>query len=738
MLSRIPAPRGIAAVAALAVVTLLPDARLRDGQAAGPLVPGPSATLAIKANETRQIAAKPLLEAEAAAREADHVSRFDSAIAPSRDYIVSDKDADLIADAVAAYAKRKADEANTLRGQISDAAGRKLIDWYRLRSGLGTAAEVRAFQDANPAWPDQDLLQRRYEEALFGEGGTAQAIKTDFKETEPENGVGFAALASAYLAEGNEAKARELAQRGWREFSFPNAVEAPFLQRFGKLLTEADHKWRFDRLLIDEVRWASERNSRVAAARRLLPLLGDAEKAKAEARLAVFTSAKNARKLMAALPAETAADWGLAYQRVQHLRRLKKNEDAWKILLTAPTDKDQIVSPDGWWLQRRAAAYGALQADKYQIAFDLVRDAGPLSTNPLNDQTFLAGWIAFRYLNDPKQAQPFFSANEANADGPLSRARALYWLGRTEEALKNRAKAAEYFRASAAYGDTFHGHLSREKLGRDAPPLTFAPPTSPTRAQINAFNALDAVQATVIAAKSGLDARIVRAFIRQLNRHFETEAEVAMVAHLAEALGDTQMAVRVGKSGIARGLNLLHYSYPIHAFPAYEALREPPEPSLLLGLARQESEFNGTIMSGAGARGILQVMPITARHVCRDYKIKCDIPRLMRDPSYNAMLASAYVGDRMADVNGSYILALTSYNAGPGRTRQWLRQFGDPRDPKVDPIDWIHRIPFEETRDYVQKVLSNVQIYRARLGDNEKKSIAQDLTRARRVAGAAR
>ena len=122
-------------------------------------------------------------------------------------------------------------------------------------------------------------------------------------------------------------------------------------------------------------------------------------------------------------------------------------------------------------------------------------------------------------------------------------------------------------------------------------------------------------------------------------------------------------------------------------------------------------------MSGAGARGILQVMPVTAKHVCRDYKIKCDIPRLMKDPAYNTMLGSAYISDRMAEFSGSYVLTLAGYNAGPGRAREWIKEFGDPRDGKVDPIDWIHRIPFEETREYVQKVLSNIQVYRARLGD---------------------
>jgi soluble lytic murein transglycosylase len=190
-----------------------------------------------------------------------------------------------------------------------------------------------------------------------------------------------------------------------------------------------------------------------------------------------------------------------------------------------------------------------------------------------------------------------------------------------------------------------------------------------------------------------------------------------MVAHLADALGDTQMGVRIAKAAVARGLNMMTYAYPIHPMPAYQPLRPPPEPAVLLGIARQESEFNTNTMSGAGARGLLQVMPITAQHICTDYRLKCEIDRLVKDPAYNAMMASAYIGDRMDEFAGSYVLTLAGYNAGPGRARQWIREFGDPRDPKVDPIDWINRIPFEETREYVQKVLANIQIYRARLGD---------------------
>ena len=259
--------------------------------------------------------------------------------------------------------------------------------------------------------------------------------------------------------------------------------------------------------------------------------------------------------------------------------------------------------------------------------------------------------------------------------------------------------------------------------------LDITPPAAPTEEEIARFNSSDAIRAAVLVRKAGLDVNLARGFLSHQRYYLKSEAEVAMVAHLAEALGDTQMAVRIGKTAIGRGMNLVYYAYPIHSLPAYTPLRQPPEPAVIFGIARQESEFNSLTMSGAGARGILQVMPVTAKHVCRDYKLKCDIPRLMKDPAYNTMLGSAYISDRMAEFSGSYVLTLAGYNAGPGRAREWIKEFGDPRDGKVDPIDWIHRIPFEETREYVQKVLSNIQVYRARLGEANAVRLNADLKR---------
>jgi len=646
-----------------------------------------------------------------------HKGRYDAAIAGVRDLQVAEAEATRIRDAVKAIGGADLPRGKQLRDQLSNDISRKLVDWYLYRGGYGTATEIRAFAAANPDWPDQALLQKRAEEALFNSSASASEVKAFFAEVPPATGVGLGALATALAAGNSATEAKALAARAWVEYEIPTSQEGTFLKKVGSLLTEADHKRRLDRQLLTEARSAGERKDRATVIRRTIALLSATEKKKAEARLAVFLRAKNSGQLMAKLPPEAVAkEWGLAVQKAQMLRRQNKDAQAWKILLAAP-ESTLKVKPDGWWEERRASAYAALREGNAKTAYALVRDPSQLSVNSENAAHFLAGWLALRHLKEPKLAEGHFQALVKSADGPLTRARAYYWHARAIEALGEEAKARESYKKAAEYVDTFHGQLARLKLDPQARALKITAPAAPTSAEIARFNGLDTVRAAVIAHKAGLDRALVRVFLGHIRTQLTSEAEFAMLAHLAEALDDTQTSVRIGKAGIARGLNLIYYAYPIHKLPAYRPLRQPAETALILGLARQESEFGAGSISHAGARGILQVMPGTARHICRDYKLKCDVVRLLRDASYNTMLGSAYIADRMDEFSGSYILSLAGYNAGPGRAREWIREFGDPREKHIDPIDWIHRIPITETREYVQKVLSNVQIYRARLGD---------------------
>jgi soluble lytic murein transglycosylase len=667
--------------------------------------------------------------------EQKQLDRLGTALAPLLTAEPSAADAKRLNDAVAAVRSQNLDRFNDAKNSISDPVGRKLADWIRLRAGLGEPAEYETFLKDNPLWPSRQMLIQRLEEALFTNGGSSSAIKGYFAGQEPQTGAGTAALASAYLAEGNTEKARRLAAKTWREMTIPPALEKGFLVRFGKLLTPADHKWRFDRLVTDDVRFAGNRADRVAAARRLIPVLPQSEQKRATARLAVFDKAANAHALMGALSGHEG-DTGLTFHRAQILRKAGKIEEASDLILAVPPDPKKIAELDEWWAERRELAYGALKLGKMKLAYRLVKDAGPLSVNPLKEQTFMAGWIAFRYLNDAATAEKHFQDMAKAADGPLSRAKAEYWLGRVEAARGDKAGAAKHYRLAAQNTDTFHGLLAMQMLQPGRTSLELTPPAYPSPQQIRKFISTDATKALVLAAKAKLSRLYTRSFLVALHSATSDEAEAGMVAYVARALGDPQMSLRIGKVAVAKGQNLLTYAYPVTAFPGYKPLRKPPELALLLGLARQETEFDSQIVSGAGAKGLLQLMPGTARHVCSDYKIKCQLSKLLSDTRYNVTLASAYIADRMEDFDGSYVLGLTGYNAGPGRARQWIRENGDPRDPRVDTIDWIERIPITETRDYVTKVLANIQIYRARLGDGKGAlRLQQDLIRAPDQAG---
>ena len=651
----------------------------------------------------------------------DLITSLDAAISPARDHTPSAEDTERLATAFKSL--RDVITARSIAAEIKDPVGQKLVDWALLRDGQGSAAEIRAFLDANPAWPNRHLLIQRMEEQIFLKGGEARDIIKLFSAEPPQTGIGRAALASAELASGNESAARELAAAVWRAGEVPVAFEVGFAERFGRLLSADDHRRRFNHYLVDASRWTNDRNRRAEIARRVIKFLPESEQKQAQARLAVYQRARNADALMSAAikersEANASRDWGFEFQHIDWHRQRGRHEQVWTLLASAPTDRPTAINPDQWWLVRRASAYSALAAGKDRIAYNLVTESGDLGTEALKDQAFLAGFIALRHLKDAHSAEAHFQALLGAADGPLSRGKAGYWLARTYDALNDPVRRKQALQAAALSWDTFYGQIAQLTLEPDRVAFNIAPPGLPNEAQARAFNDNELVKAVVLARKSGLPPHFARLFLIRLAQDFSSDAELAMTAHLAEAIGDAQMAVRIGKSGVARGFNLAYYAYPINAMPEFEPLRPSPEPALMLAIARQESEFNTVILSNAGARGLMQVMPTTAQQICKDYRIKCEIDRLTSDPSYNLMLGTAYIGDQIDQFGGSYILAIAAYNAGPGRARRWLREFGDPRRPNVDPIDWIHRIPFEETRDYVKKVLSNLQVYRARLGGN--------------------
>ncbi|MEC9368604.1 MAG: lytic transglycosylase domain-containing protein [Pseudomonadota bacterium] len=647
---------------------------------------------------------------------------------PVVDFKLSDGDKDSLKAAIrASYAGGYA-EARAAIKTISDRSARKVAQWYYYRSKGSDAApeDIEKFRIDNPDWPNGDKLRANAELSLLKGKGEAKKVIDFFAASPPATGAGMAALGTALLAQGDKARATMLIRAAWRSRDLDEDVEALLLSRFSDILVPADHKARVDRLLL------ADRAKLVEAVTRTAKLLDENDRKKIDARVAVVRRSSKAEDLLKAISAEAQQnDTGFYFSRIQHLCRQDKSEEAWKLLVSAPSEPEQLVSLEDWWIERRVNCRAALDAGKPQLAYDIVKGHGPIKGEPYEEAQFLAGWIALRYLNKPELAFEHFVALRTAATDADVISRAEYWLGRTARARKNAAEAEEHFRKAATYPLTYYGQLAVQALNPAPAKLALAPNPIPTADEAARFAARDSVRAIRIAHEAGLEA-LAPFFYQQLARTLKSPGEAILLAELARRIDDIHDSVRLAKIALNYGLPTGHYAYPVGVLPDYKRVTGEVESALLHALSRQESEFNPRARSPVGARGLMQLMPRTARMVAKQHKVKYRPANLTTDASYNMMLGAAHLRDLIDEYGGSYIMTLVAYNAGPSRVIQWMEASGDPRDPRVDPIDWVERIPFTETREYVQKILSTTQIFRSQLqGPQSALQLLQDMHRGR-------
>lgn len=656
---------------------------------------------------------------------------YQSLLAPLLNYALSaDDQANLKAALREAY-KGNGEAEAAVEAKLQDQSARKLALWYAYRSGhsLAGGKEIEQFRLTDPEWPNQDLLRQRAETAFFMRDADPASAIAFFDTSGASTGAGKAALASALIATGEEAKAKSLVVSAWREHNLSEKVEKRFLDKFAAMLSAEDHKVRIERLLY------ADSKDRTAAALRTLKLLGDDDKKAVGVRIAMAKRTKKSTEPQgAAAPIDALkANVGLFFDRIQWLRRSDQEEEAWKLLLAAPSEPEKLLDLKEWWIERRLNCRTALNAGQPEIAYEIAKNHGPISGEHYADAEFLAGWIALRQLNKPQVAKDHFLALRTAVTTPKAIARAEYWLGRASLVLGDEQAAGKHLAAAALYPMTYYGELARQGLEQTPTDLVLPPTPLPTEADVTSFLSRDAVRAMGIARAADLDG-LIPVFLNHLAGTLENPAELVLLAEFALQLDMRQASVRMSKIAFNRGKPIFAYAFPSDVLPEYKALNDGVESALVHALSRQESEFNAGAKSPVGARGMMQLMPKTAKAVAGQYKVQFNLGSLTGSPSYNVMLGSAHLTDLVNDYRGSYIMALAAYNAGGARVSQWVEAFGDPRAPGVDPIDWVERIPFTETREYVQKILESVQIYRARLeGPHQALQLAQDLYRGRRV-----
>jgi soluble lytic murein transglycosylase len=331
-----------------------------------------------------------------------------------------------------------------------------------------------------------------------------------------------------------------------------------------------------------------------------------------------------------------------------------------------------------------------------------------------------------RYLNDPGTAIDHFKRLEAVTTTRTDKARAKYWLGRTYAEMGQRDLAAAAFADAAAHPTVYYGQLAREALGRGGQAISVSEvkPSANVRSQVAGD---DLIRAFRLLARAGREGEMGM-FLWPIAKRFKTEEEMSAAASIVWDNGGPFMSVRLAKAASSYGVDIDHWGYPVRAMPNWKPMGPGVEKALVYALTRQESEFNAQAGSHAGAKGLMQLMPGTAKLISRQYKVKYN-PKLLTDPSYNARLGAAHLGDLVKEFKGSYILSLVAYNAGPRRSFEWMQRYGDPRAKGIDPIDWVETIPFTETRYYVQKVLQNTHVYRSRLDPSSMRGMTADLLR---------
>jgi len=608
------------------------------------------------------------------------------------------------------------------RGQFEDPAALKLLEWAGLRGGSVTDFNrIARFMRENPEWPGRYLLRTRAEQALLNGRPSDETLLTFFATEKPRTTQGAVALAEALRREGAAEDAQALIRDIWRNTSLGDTSELRLMLTFPGTLTRNDHRVRMERRLFAQD-WGTARRAAALAGEDFVKLV--------ELRQAVMQSPGNVAKALAEVPEHLRNDSSYLFSRARHLRITEKYREAADVIAQAPRSIAVIGDGDGWWTERRIVGRLMLERGEAQLAYDLVSGHAAQSPAEFIDAEFHAGWIALRFLEQPETAAEHFAEATKRASTPISITRGAYWQARAHEAAGDEEKARAFYEEAARYPVSFYGQLAHQALDNGS--FTLREVAVDPEEQRARRDATDTARAIRLLHAVGAP-ELATTLLVDLGRTLDDVPLLHSFADLAEELGDHRGHLALSRTAVQRGLPLDSHAYPIRGIPEFPIVGPGVERALVYAIARQESAFDPNAVSPAGARGLMQLMPGTARRTAERYGVKYEANRLLGDPVYSAKLGAAHLGELMNDWSGSYALAFAAYNAGPGHVRRWIQRFGDPRRSDVDAIDWVEMIPFPETRNYVQRVMENLLVYRHRLGESRDLAIEADLRAGHRL-----
>ncbi|MEP6436341.1 MAG: lytic transglycosylase domain-containing protein [Nitratireductor sp.] len=612
-------------------------------------------------------------------------------------------------DGLEALSSGDVDGAQTRRDALpAGALDRKILTWAIALAGDESATTAEALPD----WPGLETPRRNAERALAEANAEPQVVADAFSAAPPQTFEGTMVFGKALLALGRAQEARTLLAPFWHRTKLDARQEAAFLRAFGAVLPAEDYRYRAERMLYEDRIRSAERVAARAGAEALVAAWG-----------AVIRNRDNAGALLDAVP-ESQRSAGYYHAKAKFLRRQGRFVEAADTLADASRDGEREIDPDAWWIERRVLSRELLDSGETERAYRVAADHAAESAAAIADAEFHAGWYALRGLDDAKRAAAHFARIAAVSSGPISLARAHYWLGRTAEA-GGPGEAEQEYRRAAAHGTAFYGQLAAARLGQNTIVAGYPEPTAADRGRFAGREIVAAID-RLERAGHGWRADVL---YRGLAGELTSPGEIALLAARAQGRGNHFLALKISKIAAARGIDTGALAYPIGAIPPSADVAEAGK-ALAYAVARQESEFNVAAISGAGARGLLQLLPGTARDMARKTGLAYSAARLTSDAGYNATLGAAFLDEQLARFDGSYVLTFAGYNAGPRRAAEWAERYGDPRGADIETvIDWIERIPYTETRNYVQRVMENYQVYKMQL--TGRVDIERDLIRGR-------
>ena len=622
---------------------------------------------------------------------------------PKKSKFYSEKDVERAKNAIKLMEQSKWYDALQEAWKAKDKSIYNFIQWnHLLTSGnKATFSEYDNFIKKNSNYPRISRIQYLAEHKLASDKISPNQIINLFNEQEPLSGFGQMMLGQSLINKGQTDKGISLIKQGWITADLTKQDLAYFRKKFKKYLNAEDYVKRADHLAWEEKNWELLR---------MLRYLPKDEQLLYTARQLLMSKSYGVDAAISKVPDKYKNDAGLNYDRLKWRRKRGRVDGSVEILTKIKNTKDYLVRPDKWWKEREIISRSLIYEKKYELAYKISSRHALTEGPEFAEAEWMSGWIALSFLDDAILAEEHFKNFYKNVSYPISLSRGAYWLGRTYEKLGNKEKSEQFFMEGAKYLTTYYGQLSHMKI---YPNKLFELENlmEVDKNTIEKFNTSELAKIVYLLDEIDKDKHTKHILRHMALENIQSGSEI-LAAQLATEIGRYDFAIQISK--IASYEKRFHnkFNYPIISTPKYINGRKIPESAFILSIIRQESEFDLSANSWAGAKGLMQLMPYTAKVVAKQAKLPYSKSRLTTDPEYNINLGSHYIAGLILEYDGSYPFAIAAYNAGPKRVRYWKKINKDPQKNQIDYIDWIELIRFEETRNYVQRVLENYNVYR--------------------------